>query len=553
MSHWDWESEILNCIPNINPSDVKATAKFELKGRLDENVSKILTSGSWSARPLLCVRGNEDCKEATGIWQVVSVEGSSLVCRFPHTKKDSFSETFGTNTQLLKPEGKGHNIFLSYNGEYNKGPAVAFLAPPLEFNCRVSIFSIDSIDTVNQTFRTDFYTELRLRALTDMEDTEGVEDLMACYSMSLSFIDFLNVSEMFDKEVWTAFATNSRSTGSCDYIIKIRTKASFSDRMELQEFPWDMQDLNIPLTLNIASTRGNLIINEEFPSVFQYRSFQLSSLFRVAYSDLVITRLADSDPSESSAGTVYHRCIFSIYLFRNEGFYISNVIIPIAVLTVMSPLSCAVNEDSSSIETADRLGITLTLVLTAVAYKFVVASSLPTVSYLTLLDQYVLVCFGFMMINAIENVVYPGMVLLGATKMHEYCFVIVFLAVFFLYNCMLAWEIRKWVSEREELCLRIATEERVSRQLSKKLMNLGLTVGKEKKDAIRRDVLAAKGIEGPIKPLSATFRRPMLSFWKNKKKVFDEASTDEYRIADEDYTALLVETCEKQGLLLNKT
>ena len=130
---------------------------------------------------------------------------------------------------------------------------------------------------------------------------------------------------------------------------------------------------------------------------------------------------------------------------------------------------------------------------------------------------------------------------------------IVFLAVFFLYNCMLAWEIRKWVSEREELCLRIATEERVSRQLSKKLMNLGLTVGKEKKDAIRRDVLAAKGIEGPIKPLSATFRRPMLSFWKNKKKVFDEASTDEYRIADEDYTALLVETCEKQGLLLNKT
>lgn len=54
--------------------------------------------------------------------------------------------------------------------------------------------------------------------------------------------------------------------------------------------------------------------------------------------------------------------------------------------------------------------MTLTLILTAVAYKFVVAASLPQVSYLTLLDLHVLACFAFLVVNAVENVVYPILV-----------------------------------------------------------------------------------------------------------------------------------------------
>ena len=102
---------------------------------------------------------------------------------------------------------------------------------------------------------------------------------------------------------------------------------------------------------------------------------------------MVLTSVQASDPSESSARIIYSRCIFTVYLWRKTGYYTSNVILPIFVLTLLSPLSCTINEDGSSMGTADRLSITLTLLLTAVAYKFVVATSLPTVSYLTLLDR----------------------------------------------------------------------------------------------------------------------------------------------------------------------
>lgn len=53
----------------------------------------------------------------------------------------------------------------------------------------------------------------------------------------------------------------------------------------------------------------------------------------------------------------------------------------------------------------DRLQITLGLVLTAAAFKIVIAGFTPAVGYLTLLDLYVLLCFAFMTAIAACNVI----------------------------------------------------------------------------------------------------------------------------------------------------
>eukprot|EP00039_Didymoeca_costata_P016026 m.279950 g.279950 ORF g.279950 m.279950 type:complete len:820 (+) comp16323_c12_seq1:226-2685(+) len=54
---------------------------------------------------------------------------------------------------------------------------------------------------------------------------------------------------------------------------------------------------------------------------------------------------------------------------------------------------------------ADRAAITLTILLTAVAFKLVLQDGLPQVSYLTLLDKYVLVCFLAIFLVAVESTV----------------------------------------------------------------------------------------------------------------------------------------------------
>ena len=47
----------------------------------------------------------------------------------------------------------------------------------------------------------------------------------------------------------------------------------------------------------------------------------------------------------------------------------------------------------------------ITLILTAVAFKFAIADSLPKVSYFTVLDKYMLCSFIFLYLIAVENFV----------------------------------------------------------------------------------------------------------------------------------------------------
>ena len=54
---------------------------------------------------------------------------------------------------------------------------------------------------------------------------------------------------------------------------------------------------------------------------------------------------------------------------------------------------------------SDRTTITMSMVLTAAAFKIVIANFTPAVGYLTLLDRYVLLCFFFMTAVAAANVV----------------------------------------------------------------------------------------------------------------------------------------------------
>eukprot|EP01106_Pelomyxa_sp_JSP_P005401 TRINITY_DN18559_c0_g1_i1.p1 TRINITY_DN18559_c0_g1~~TRINITY_DN18559_c0_g1_i1.p1 ORF type:complete len:123 (-),score=9.10 TRINITY_DN18559_c0_g1_i1:34-402(-) len=53
----------------------------------------------------------------------------------------------------------------------------------------------------------------------------------------------------------------------------------------------------------------------------------------------------------------------------------------------------------------DRFGLNLTLVLTAVTFKYVISSYLPKTTYLTLLDSYVIIGFTELFLLVVENFV----------------------------------------------------------------------------------------------------------------------------------------------------
>mmetsp|Transcript_85373 Transcript_85373/g.135316 ORF Transcript_85373/g.135316 Transcript_85373/m.135316 type:complete len:279 (-) Transcript_85373:221-1057(-) len=83
---------------------------------------------------------------------------------------------------------------------------------------------------------------------------------------------------------------------------------------------------------------------------------------------------------------------------RKPKFYLVNVVLPVASIVFASISSLAVWDDMGG-----RLGATLTLLLTAVAYKYLVAEMVPRISYNTLLDWYVLICWAFLLLMVLGN------------------------------------------------------------------------------------------------------------------------------------------------------
>jgi hypothetical protein len=282
---WNWEGEIVSITeenheissnpvtPIVHePSPAEQTfltIKIEINEILPSEFSNLLLNGPVTHRPLLCIEG---MKKYNGLWSVFQIEHQFLYCFSSHSTKQSCDTIWDQQYYIHKSKTTQcteSNIQL-LTGECPELPSPRiYLAPPLVWHCLLNIFNIVAIDTVNQTFHVDFYAELRLKYIANHENKDAILKLLECYRTPIAAVDFLNVSEPIgEKEVWTAMGPN-RPGELLDFIIKIRFKAIFIERMELEDFPFDLQDLNIPLTFNSSIYRVTLRPNIKFPSVFQ--------------------------------------------------------------------------------------------------------------------------------------------------------------------------------------------------------------------------------------------------------------------------------------------
>lgn len=105
----------------------------------------------------------------------------------------------------------------------------------------------------------------------------------------------------------------------------------------------------------------------------------------------VLTESTQNVPEEGASPLSYPLYKMRLHVMRQYSFYIYNVALIMCLITILTFSSFAVKVDS----VGDRIQITLTLLLTSVAFKYYVQQFVPTVSYLTLMDKYVLICMVF--------------------------------------------------------------------------------------------------------------------------------------------------------------
>merc|ERR1712046_324640 len=107
-----------------------------------------------------------------------------------------------------------------------------------------------------------------------------------------------------------------------------------------------------------------------------------------------------SEGSFQDGSVTCPRISFYLTAQRKPRYYMSNIYMPLFALCCTSLASTIPPVDALS----DRMSISLTIVFTVVAVKITVGTYTPPVGYNTYLDLYVLVCLGFTLSVALENV-----------------------------------------------------------------------------------------------------------------------------------------------------
>lgn len=150
---------------------------------------------------------------------------------------------------------------------------------------------------------------------------------------------------------------------------------TFTDHYDLEKFPFDSQSLTIDLGLNN-----------------QYKNLFDLSVHAVMFNRkaLAMHEWTVDPPTVERHRVKARNTKVLLHITRKSMYYVTNIIVIMLGLVALCFSAFAVPVD----DLADRMSIILTLLLTAVAFKFVIADSLPKLGFNTFLDTFILLNFG---------------------------------------------------------------------------------------------------------------------------------------------------------------
>jgi len=238
---------------------------------------------------------------------------------------------------------------------------------------------------------------------------------------------------------------------------------------KLRNFPFDLQDLQIMIRMEHATTQVELVRIEELPRevrqwVPSHISLPMQSV-AINFSNLdtaerCVWRKA---PCKMKLCNDFlnrvrrHQCgavQVGIIVERRLGHYLYNVFLMVFCITSLVFACWAIKIE----DMGDRLACDIALILTMQAFKLSIADKLPKVNYLTFVDIYIINCFLFVMAGIVMHcwTGYQGIVW---DRELDSIFRFVWLGTWLAYNLMflIMWKVSR--NRREKRLIHAASDE----------------------------------------------------------------------------------------------
>ena len=259
-------------------------------------------------------------------------------------------------------------------------PALADVSRPVEGHgptqVRIAIFvlDVDEINTANQNFDANVYVEYRWR---DPRTVGGGKEKVARLLHDVWHPRMLSVNL---QKNWRAYPQIVEVSPDGEVTYRQRSWATFSQPLDLQDFPFDRQ----VFTIQLASA-GHTIDEVELLTDPDSAG-GIGQNLSVADWDILGWRIESAPFVPVPGKEPVPGISFTFEAERKAGYFVVKVIIPLVLIVFMSWIVFWIDPK----ESGSQISVSITAMLTLIAYRFAVGSDLPKVSYLTRLDYFIL-------------------------------------------------------------------------------------------------------------------------------------------------------------------
>ncbi|ELU06091.1 hypothetical protein CAPTEDRAFT_202877 [Capitella teleta] len=260
---------------------------------------------------------------------------------------------------------------------------IVILPPKRKVVLHVTFLKVGEINTMKEAFDADIL--LRAKWREPELDKCKVPILPENYDFDRVWNPKIYIDNIIGEPKRTSnMRVEYEGDGEAYCVERRRVKGTFMETMELYEFPFDVQDLSITIMSDCPQHDVEL---DEDPSeshkVFKRAFIDEQEWYLYKYIDAEKQTLMKDRADPTLMASALH---VNTKVARRPWYFVWNNFSLTLLITCLSFVTFAVPPSMPQ----NRLQITFTLVLTAVAFKFVVNQSLPRISYLTYLDRYIL-------------------------------------------------------------------------------------------------------------------------------------------------------------------
>ncbi len=179
--------------------------------------------------------------------------------------------------------------------------------------------------------------------------------------------------------------------GTVDY--QARFNVELEAHFDLRQFPFDQQHLEVEIE-SFAWDNEYLVLHQEEDKIGFSTEFQIPE-WEIKRVDSVI-----AEKQEVRDRKPFSEFVMEIEVSRLSSYYQWKILLPLVILVAISWSVFWMIGDGL----ADRMSVSLTGLLTIVAYQFVVSDGLPKVSYFTLMDGILTLSFVMMALTIMQNI-----------------------------------------------------------------------------------------------------------------------------------------------------